>query len=82
MALEQELAYYNQRKPELLEHYLGQFALIKKRELLGTYTTLNEAFEAGIQKLGNKAFLIKQVAETDETIHFPALSVGMISAHS
>jgi len=80
MALEQELQYFDAHKSELLEHYAGQFALIKGDSLLGTYTTLEEAFEAGVRALGNQPFLIKQVLETEEVIQYPALAVGMIHA--
>ena len=80
MPLEQELQYYSAHKIELLEHHQGQFALIKGDALLGTYTTLEEAFDAGVKALGNQPFLIKQVLETDEVIQYPALAVGMLHA--
>lgn len=79
-ALEQELAYFQAVKGDLLKHNKGQFALIKGSELLGTFTTAPEAFEAGVKALGNQPFLIKQVVEDEETISYPALSVGMLYA--
>jgi hypothetical protein len=82
MALETEVEFYNSQKNDWLEHYEGKFALIKGKKLLGTYTTWEEAFDAGVQKLGNVPFLIKQVQEKDEVVQFPALAVGAISASS
>lgn len=82
MALEIELGFYNEQKAELLKHYEGQFALIKGKELIGTYTTWGEAFNDGVKRLGNVPFLIKQVQEKDEVVQFPALSVGALNAHS
>jgi hypothetical protein len=80
MALETELEFYNSHKSEWLQHYESKFALIKDRELIGTYTTWQEAFEDGVQKLGNVPFLIKQVQDKEDIIQFPTLIVGAISA--
>lgn len=80
--LEEELKCFHESKAELMKHHEGQFALIKGSKLLGTYTTIEQAFDAGVKELGNQAFLIKEVKEAEDMIQFPALSVGMISAHS
>ena len=82
MAFEKETAYFNAHKVDLMQHYKGQFALIKEEDLLGTYTTFEEAFEAGVKLLGNQAFLIRQVVEGEEVVQYPALAAGMLNAHS
>jgi len=82
MELKEELGYFVSVKEELLKHYKGQFALIKGKELIGTYTTWEEAFNNGIKQLGNVPFLIRQVQEKDEVVQFPALAVGAINARS
>ena len=82
MALETEVEFYNSCKKEWLRYYEGKFALIKGKELIGTYTTWQEAFNDGVQRLGNVPFLIRQVQEKDEIVQFPALAVGAISASS
>ena len=82
MALEEEVKFYESKKKELLQYYKGQFALIKGSKLLGTFTTQQEAFQAGVKAVGNQAFLIKEVKETEDVLQYPALVVGMISAHS
>jgi len=82
MALEQELQYFHAHKDEWLRIYADQFALIKGEELYGTFTTLQEAFDEGIRRLGNQPFLIRQISEREELVQYPALSVGMLSAHS
>jgi hypothetical protein len=81
MALEQEQAFFQQRKEDLLLHYAGQFALIKGETLAGTYTTFNEAFDAGVARFGNVPFLIKPVVRDEDEAQIPALFVGMVSAH-
>ncbi|GAC1466547.1 MAG: hypothetical protein NVS2B14_17780 [Chamaesiphon sp.] len=81
MVLEQELKYFAENKEELLSHYKNQFALIKDASLLGTFTTEAEAYQAGIQKLGNQPFLIKKVVIEEDVDRIPALVLGLINAH-
>lgn len=82
MELERELEHFLSIKEELLKHYKGQFVLIKDKEVIGTYTTWEEAFNEAVEKFGNVPFLIKPVQEKEETIQFPALLVGAISANA
>jgi len=82
MVLEQELIYFEAHKSEWLQHYKGQVALVKGTALHGTFTTGHEAFEAGVRLFGRASFLVKEILEEDQTIQYPALAVGMISAHS
>ncbi len=82
MVLERELAYFSAHKDELLENHEGQFVLVKDETLVGAFTTEKEAYEAGLERLGNQPFLIKRVVrEEDETAHFPALVLGVLHAH-
>ena len=78
--LERELAFFESERDSLLRHHRGQFALIKGEELLGTFTTFQQAFEAGVAAIGNSEMLIQQVHDEEEIAQFPALSVGVISA--
>ena len=80
MELERELRYFGTQRCRLLAHHKDQYALIKGDELIGAYTSFEDAFEAGVAKFGNKPFLIKQVLEKDQQIQFPALTAGLITA--
>lgn len=82
MILERELKFYESKKAEWLQRCPGLFVVIKGEELLGTFRTFDEAFEAGLEKWGNQPFLIKQVEETEPTVQHPALSVGLLHAHT
>lgn len=82
MVLKTELEFYNNQKEKLLKYYKGQFALIKGKKLIGTYTTWEEAFDDAIEKFGNAPFLIKSVQEEEEFVQFPALLVGAINANA
>jgi hypothetical protein len=72
--LEKERAFYEAHKDEFLEHYEGQWVLIHGDALLGAYTTERQAFEAGVEKLGNVAMLVRLVRRGPEpVISFPRL---------
>lgn len=80
MLLEQEINYFEEHLGELLEHHEGQFALVKRDRLVGTYSTFKEAYEAGVQEFGIEAFLVKQVSESEDLTQLAALTVGMLDA--
>jgi hypothetical protein len=80
--LEQELTYYKSHLDELIQHYRGQYVLIKGNELAGSFTTEREAYEAGLAHFGNSAFLIRKVAKQEEIIAVPVLSLGLLRADS
>ena len=77
-----ELAFFEERRAEWLQHYAGQFALLKGRELLGTFSTQAEAIQAGLARLGNVPFLVKQVLPSEPIALSPALMLGLLHAHS
>jgi len=79
-SLQEELDYFAARKDALLQTNKGQYALIKGSELVGTFTTFEEAYEKGIQTFGNVAFLIKLIVDKEPVEQIPALTYGLISA--
>lgn len=79
--LQTELAFYTKHKQEYLSNYKGQFVLIKRETFVGAFTTEAQAYKAGIEQFGNQPFLIKQVVEDNDTVSYPALSIGVINAH-
>lgn len=78
--LQQELAFFSKHKEEYLKTYPGQFVLISGDSFLGSFTTEKQAYEAGLQKVGIKPFLIKQVLEDDGRASIPAYTLGLLSA--
>jgi hypothetical protein len=81
MPLEQELNYFQEHKAELLQHHAGQFALIHDHQLVGTYPTFGEAFDAGVKQFGTAPFLVQHIADQPDQIQYPALVVGMLRAN-
>lgn len=83
MPLEKELAYYTAHREEILAMHEGQFVLIRGEQLAGAFTTEREAYEAGLTKFGNEAFLIRRAQrQEDELAHYPALVLGVLHAHT
>ena len=77
--LQTEIEYFQQKKPEYLKLYKGQFVLIKGKNFAGAFTTDAEAYKAGLDKFGNEPFLIKQVLDDDGTVSHPALTIGVLN---
>lgn len=80
-AIKRELDYFEKVKAELLKTHKGQVALIKSEELVGTFTTLDEAYREGIKRFGREPFLIKPIVEVQEEQRIPALSAHLIHAN-
>lgn len=69
MALEKELETYRQKLPELRAEE-GKFVLIHDQEVVGTYTSYEDAVKAGYAKYGVAShFLVKQI-QVVEQVHF------------
>lgn len=76
--LKEELAFFEEKKQELLASAAGQFALIKGRTLVGIFPTSEQAYTEGVGRFGREAFLIKRIVEyeTPELVPLLAYSLG------
>ena len=79
--LEQELKFYEEHRHELLAVNPGQFALIKGGELIGAFSTLQQAYNQGIERFGNIPILIRQILPADPAHKIPAFTQGVLRAH-
>ena len=61
MPLENELATYERLKPSLLAQDEGKFAVISGEELLGVYSTYDDALAIGYEKKKLEPFLVKKI---------------------
>ena len=80
LPFQDELAYYNQHRAELLSKYEWKFLLIKGSELVGTFDSAQQAYQEGLGRFGNAPFLIKQVLREESVQRIPALSLGILYA--
>lgn len=82
LPLQEERQYFDANRERLLREHRGKFALIEGSELIGTFDTDENAYAEGVERFGNQPFLIRRIEETDPTAQFPALTFGLIRAHS
>ncbi len=73
-ALREELAFFEEKKSELLASHKGQFVLIKGRQIIGVYPTRAEAYGDGVRHFMREAFLIKPVVEHEAAEQVPLLA--------
>jgi len=59
--LAHELRVFHHHVQEWREKHLGKFVLIKGSEVIGFYSSLDEAFRAGSAKYGLDEFFIHQI---------------------
>lgn len=81
IALEEELSFFESKREEWVKIYEGKYALVKGSSLIDTFTTLDEAYQKGVELFGITPFLIKIVLEQDKIEKIPALMLGIIHAH-
>ena len=70
--LDEELAYYDSRKADLLASHAGFFVLIKGSMLVGVYPTAEAAYEHGLDEFGLEPFLVKRVIAVELVGFIPA----------
>lgn len=68
-ALEREIATFNAKLPELLEH-IGKFVLIRGEAIEGYYDDYNDALRAGYEKHRPGEFLVKKIAPAEQVAFF------------
>lgn len=78
--LEKELAYYKKNRDGFLENHIGKYVLIKEDELIGVYDSQSEALGEAARLFGIDSYLIRKVAEKEEEIRIPALTLGLLRA--
>jgi len=78
---EEELKFFESKRMEWLEKYRDKYVLIKGKELIDVFATLEDAYKEGIKRFGNKPFFIKQVVEVEPIEKTPSLMFGIIHAN-
>ncbi len=78
--LQEELAFFEQKRPELVKTHLGKFALVKGRTLVDTFTTFQEAYAKGVELFGPEPFLVKPILPEEPKHAIPVLSLHLLHA--
>ena len=67
--LDTDIAAYNAALPTLLAD-AGKFALFYQGKHLGTFETYSQALTKGYETAGIKPFLVKQISQLPQILHF------------
>ena len=70
MALEKELATFERLKDHLVSESDGKFAVITGDELLGVYSTYDDALKIGHEKCKLHPFLVKKISDVEPVNFF------------
>lgn len=68
MILDQELATYRAKLPELLEKGEGRYVLIHGGDVIGIWDTLHQAMEEGLDHWLFEPFLVKQIVANEQPL--------------
>jgi hypothetical protein len=80
MPLEQEIEFFERNYEDLGQKYRGQFVLIKGKELIGGFPTVQEALAEGSRRFGLDSYLVRRVDVNREPVSIPALTLGLLRA--
>lgn len=79
--LDAERAFYAEHMSEWTPEHSNQFVVIKDVNVLGFYSTIDDALAAGASQFGLESFLVRQVGVDEQTLTIPALTLGLFSAN-
>jgi hypothetical protein len=80
MPLEKEIAFFESKKEELLKTHAGKYALIHGEDFIDAFDTPENAYDAGVAKFGQSAFLVKKISEEPEVYRNQAFVLGLMNA--
>ena len=72
-----ELKTYEYHKANLLKSDRGKFVLIKENKIVGVYDTYDDAVKVGIDKFGNRPFLVKQILDVEPKENFTSNLINL-----
>ena len=75
--LADELIFYNQYKEQFLHEHTNRHLLIKGSELIGSFSTKEQAIGEGVRRFGTEPFLVRMSGMDTPTITVPVLALGL-----
>lgn len=77
MTLQTELEVFERLRLSLLDRAPGEYALVKRSDLVDTFRNEAEAIREGYRRFGNEAFLVKRIAVADVPMNFASFNLGI-----
>ena len=66
--LDREIEAFNRMKPDLEQHHMDKFVVIKDLDLVGAFDTLDAAANEAVRRFGRGPYLIRQVGALPPTL--------------
>lgn len=76
--IDREISAYEAMQPDLEAHHMGEWAVVRGEELVGTYPSFEVAASNAVTRFGRGPYLIRQIGAPPVTL--PA-SVMYIPVH-
>jgi len=67
-SIDDDIAVYEARRPELEAKHMGKWALVHDREIIAILDSFEETAEAAVEKFGRGPYLIRQVGAPPITL--------------
>jgi hypothetical protein len=80
--LDYERAYFAAHEQEWMKSHCGSFVVVKDENLVGVFSSFDEALTVGAHRFGLQPFLVRQLGSVQEKISIPALTLGILHANS
>jgi hypothetical protein len=68
MALQDDIAWYEQNRAFIAQQYEGQWLVIKDQGVRGAFPTQEAAYQASIAMYGTAGALVKQASREEPTV--------------
>ncbi|MDP9190739.1 MAG: hypothetical protein M3P06_03445 [Acidobacteriota bacterium] len=75
--LQNEIAFFEARRAELLKQAKGRFVLIKNDRVIDVFESSTAAIRRGYEEFGNEPFLVKQVVDVEIPLNFTSFNLGV-----
>ena len=66
--LDREIEAFDRMKPDLEQHHMGKFVVIRDAALIGAFDTLDAAATEAVRQFGRGPYLIRQVGAPPPTL--------------
>ena len=74
--LAEELDFYDENRERFLHEHTNRHLLIKGRELIASFPTMDQAVGEGVRQFGSEPFLVRLSGTGTPTFTVPVLALG------
>ena len=75
--LETEMTTFEANHAQLLDAHRGEYVLIKDKQIIDVFVSIDDALKHGYDLFANEPFLVKQVLEADVLHNFTSFQIAV-----